>query len=348
MQILLADGSAVYKKMFTKAVAEVRAVAAVTYAANGDEALEAIRRQDFDIVIIDAELQKLGALALLSEVLHAIPKALVLVTARPSHANSKACAQALSAGAFDCMTKPIYDSYAENIDAIKNKMIDVIRVLHERRERKEARPSFPASKKKSGFTPEIVLIAASTGGPQAVETLLSNLNGQFPVPILMVQHILRFCTATLAGRLNDKSRLTVKVAQDGETVAAGTVYMAPGDMHMKLDADNRIAYDDSPAIHGVRPAADVLFESVAESFSGSRVMAIVLTGMGQDGANGLARLKEKRNCFCLAQSEKSCVVYGMPRAAIEGGFADMVLDLEDIAREVEAIVSGSPPGGESQ
>jgi two-component system chemotaxis response regulator CheB len=341
MKILLADGSAVYKKMFTKAASEVRDDIVVTYAANGDEALEAIRRQDYDIVIIDAELQKLTALALLQEVLRAIPKALVLVTARPSPTNSKVCAQALSAGAFDCMTKPIYDSYADNVDAIKSKMADAIRILLERRNKKEALPPPPVRKKKNGFTPEIVLIAASTGGPRALETLLSNLSGQFPVPILMVQHIPRFCTETLAGRLNDKSRLTVKVAQDGENVAAGTAYMAPGDMHMKLDAKNRIVYDNSPPIHGIRPAADVLFASVAESFSGSNVMAVVLTGMGQDGVKGLARLKAAHNCFCLAQSEATCVVYGMPRAVIEGGLADMVLDLEDMAREMEAIVSGS-------
>ena len=104
---------------------------------------------------------------------------------------------------------------------------------------------------------------------------------------------------------------------------------------MKLAAKNMILLDKSPPINGVRPAADTLFESVADSYTGSGVLAVILTGMGHDGARGLACLKEKKNCFCLAQSEDTCVVYGMPRAAVEGGYADKVLDLDMISLEIE-------------
>ena len=110
-------------------------------------------------------------------------------------------------------------------------------------------------------------------------------------------------------------------------------------MHMKLDAENKIQLDDEPPINGIRPAADVLFESVAESFTESGVLAVILTGMGSDGKKGLAGLKEKQNCFCLAQSEETCVVYGMPRAAVESGLVDKILDLDKISSEIENLAA---------
>ena len=187
------------------------------------------------------------------------------------------------------------------------------------------------------FQPGIVLLATSTGGPMALERILPKLSGDFPVPILVIQHMLPQFIETLASSLNVKSMLRVKVAESRETIAAGTVYIAPGGVHMKLSVKNRIYFDQSPPINGVRPSADILFESVAESFTGQGVLVVILTGMGRDGENGLAKLKEKQECFCLAQSEKTCVVYGMPRAVIESGYADMILDLEKIPEEIESL-----------
>jgi two-component system chemotaxis response regulator CheB len=139
---------------------------------------------------------------------------------------------------------------------------------------------------------------------------------------------------TLAGRLNSKSGLKVKVAEDGEKIKGETVYLAPGGVHMRLNSDNELYLDDSPPINGVRPAADALFESIAEDFTGSRVLAVVLTGMGQDSLRGLMKLKDKKRCYCIAQSEKTCVVYGMPRAVIEEGLANKILDLDEMAQEI--------------
>ena len=188
-----------------------------------------------------------------------------------------------------------------------------------------------------GFRPEIVLVASSTGGPFALEEILSNLGTQFPPPILIVQHMLAHFTEILAQNLDMKSQLRVKVAESGELILDGSVYIAPGGVHMKLDMENRICLDDSPMINGVKPAADALFSSVAESFAGSKVLAIVLTGMGRDGEGGLALLKKKKDCICLAQSERTCTVYGMPRVVAECGLADMVLDLDEIPREMERM-----------
>jgi len=169
----------------------------------------------------------------------------------------------------------------------------------------------------------------------ALEHIFSKLSVDFPAPILVVQHMPEAFLNTLAHHLGKKSRLKVKVAEDKERVEGGTVYLAVGGQHMKLDAKNRIQLDDSPPCNGVRPAADVLFESVAESFTGSGVLSVILTGMGNDGEKGLSSLKKKQDCFCLAQSEKTCVVYGMPRAAEEAGLVDMILDLDKIPEEME-------------
>jgi len=246
----------------------------------------------------------------------------------------------MAKGAADCMVKPIYNSYDENVEVIKSKLTEIFKVFYEKQAEKNVKTEPMADKtaKKSGkekFNPEIVLIAASTGGPFALENILSKLRGDLPVPVLIVQHMPAHFAETLAYNLNRKSPLKIKVAQNRENVEAGTVYIAPGGLHMTLDRKNRIYLDDSPPLHGVRPAADALFESVAEYFNGAGVLAVILTGMGNDGQTGLIGLKEKQACFCLAQSEKTCVVYGMPRAAAESGLVDRILDLDEIPGEIE-------------
>jgi len=358
MRILIADESSVYKKMFTQAAAETGKNAAVTCVAAGNEALEKVKRFDYDIIIIDAEISGSGIINIIKEINRTIPKAVILITARPSHANSKYYDELpdhVPNIPIDRMIKPLYDSYRDNIDIIKRKLEDIFKMIQDETENKTANepphnasssssPS-PASAKikkilpKNGFQPEIVLIAASTGGPLALEKIFTKLKGNFPVPILVVQHMPPHFTETLAQNLNQKSPLKIKLGEHRETIAAGTVYIAPGGVHMKLDSKSRIYLEDSPPLNGVRPAADALFESIAESFGGKSVLAVILTGMGRDGEKGLSKLKEKRECFCLVQSEKTCVVYGMPSAAVESGLADKILDLDDISLEIENYIS---------
>jgi len=234
------------------------------------------------------------------------------------------------------MTKPIYDSYNENFETIKAKMSDIIGV---KRNRETSKPSTGSAKTKKipakTFRPQIILIAVSTGGPRALETIIPALRPDISVPVLIVQHMPPHFIETLAGRLNTKSVLRVKVAEDGEGISGGTVYLAPGGVHTRINSDNILYLDDSPPINGVRPAADALFESVAEDFAGTRVLTVILTGMGQDSLRGLIKLKDKKRCYCIAQSEKTCVVYGMPRAVIEEGLVDKILDLDEIAHEID-------------
>jgi len=351
IKILIADSSPVYTKMFCRAIEEVDENVSVTCVSSGEEAADSIISGNPDIFIADAEIKDTGLHELVTLVIKKTPKTFILVTSRPSSKSAKIFMEALSAGASDSMTKPIYNSYNENFEAVKSKISDIIGILRaigtEKPRSDDAAGSDADSDEKLNtsstkvkitasrfFRPQIILIAVSTGGPRALETIIPALRPDISVPILIVQHMPPHFIETLAGRLNSKSGLRVKVAEDGEEIKGETVYLAPGGVHMRLNADNELYLDDSPPINGVRPAADALFESVAEDFTGSRVLAVVLTGMGQDSLRGLIKLKDKKRCYCLAQSEKTCVVYGMPRAVIEEGLANKILDLDEMAPEI--------------
>jgi len=333
LKVLIADSSSVYKRMFSQAIDESGMNAAVSLVSNSDAALELIWRNNFDIVIIDTEIPGAGVFELLRAMKREIPDAYVLVTAGPSRSNEEIFREAMSCGATECMVKPIYDSYGENLNILKQKIMSV---MHE--EPKED----PKIESNNKFTPGLVVVAASTGGPLALEKVFAKLNGDFPVPILLVQHIPASFTENLAGILMNKTGLRIKVAENREVIEAGTVYLAPGGSHMKLSMKNMIMLDDSPPINGVRPAADALFESVADNYKGPGVLAVILTGMGSDGRDGLKKLKDKKDCFCISQSERTCVVYGMPRAVEEDGLADKILDLDQISSEIAGFSYESP------
>jgi two-component system chemotaxis response regulator CheB len=210
---------------------------------------------------------------------------------------------------------------------------------------KPERPAPPASAKPaaanaaSGFR-HIVAIGTSTGGPRALHRLLSELPGDLPAPILIVQHMPPKFTHSLAQRLNSLSSLKVKEAEDGETVRPGVAYIAPGGRHMELAFDGSkyvIRLTDAPQRNGHRPSVDVLFESLVP-FSELARHAVILTGMGSDGARGMRQLADHGAVTTIAEAEETCVVFGMPRSAIEEGAASIVLPLHEIpARLTEAV-----------
>ncbi|MCL2819319.1 MAG: response regulator [Oscillospiraceae bacterium] len=383
VKILIADSSPVYTKMFKSAIEEVDDSTSIISVNDGNEAANIIVQKSPDIVIIDAEIKGKDLSELIKLVMRCNPKQFILVTARPSSTSAKVFVEALSAGASDCMTKPIYDSYNENFETVKNKMSDILGIqrtgnieesqtnvlikqsvdglekqsadnetgrhgadasdMHgsesKNRKAKSAVSGSKAKKSTPGkaFRPQIILIAVSTGGPRALETILPAINPDIPVPILVVQHMPPHFIGTLVERLNTKATINVKVAEDGEKLTGKTVYFAPGGVHMRLNSDNVVYLDDSPPLNGVRPAADALFESVAHTFKGIRILTVVLTGMGHDSLRGLVQLKEMKKCYSIAQSEKTCVVYGMPRAVVEAGLADKILDLDKIAAEINGF-----------
>ena len=326
-----------YRKMLVKAVAELDSSITVTCTECGDEALYTIMVNDFDIIVVDSEIPGIGLFEIIRTAKHELPEAPVLIGVRPSRTQERRISEALEMGADYTLVKPLQSSYADNLRTAKCKIEEIINALGKGKSNVKKQVKTFSPKKK--FHPELVLIASSTGGPKALKTLFDGLLEDFPAPVLLVQHVPEpplFCES-LVRDLSTKTRLRVKIAENGDAIKAGTVYLAPGGLHMKLTAKGKLKLDDSPPVNSLKPAADVLFKSVAEEFKGSGVLAIILTGMGNDGEQGLAALKEKQNCLCVAQSERTCVVYGMPRAAVEGGYADKVLDLNDISAVLKEI-----------
>ena len=187
----------------------------------------------------------------------------------------------------------------------------------------------------------VVVIAASTGGPEALAMVLPALPRNLGVPVFVVQHMPLHMTDSLASSLNVKSKLEVTAALDGETIVASRVYVAQGGRHMTVTPKNQrgtrfISLNDNPHENSVRPSADVLFRSIADSFGGG-ILAVILTGMGQDGKEGVVAMKNK-GCICLTQTAASCVVYGMPRAVVDAGLADETLSLGNIPARIVDIV----------
>jgi two-component system, chemotaxis family, protein-glutamate methylesterase/glutaminase len=201
----------------------------------------------------------------------------------------------------------------------------------------------PATKRqqKNIIKPDLVMIGSSTGGPAALTKVLANLDGVLPVPMLIVQHMPPVFTASLASQLTRTSGLSVKEAQDGMTLTPGSITLAKGGRHMAIKNVNnslRVTLNDGPKVNECRPAVDVLFMSAMATFKGN-ILAVILTGMGRDGANGVDALKRAGKTYCITQDRKSCVVYGMPRTVDEKNLSDQSLELDKIGAAISKICS---------
>jgi two-component system chemotaxis response regulator CheB len=220
--------------------------------------------------------------------------------------------------------------------------------LASRDPKQPVKPGAPRSSNPIAFNRKIELIAIgiSTGGPNALADLIPLLPSDLGVPLLIVQHMPEFMTASLAQSLNKKSALEVREAVDGEEVLPNIAYMASGGRHMTVISQRCnggtgkrvIRFTGDPPVNSCRPSVDVLFYSLAKVYNG-RVLALIMTGMGNDGTEGVRALKEK-NCYCISQSEESCVVYGMPRAVVEAGLCDESAPLGNMANRILELVRG--------
>jgi two-component system chemotaxis response regulator CheB len=195
-------------------------------------------------------------------------------------------------------------------------------------------------KPEPGFTPELLVLAASTGGPVALEQIIGALKKDFAIPIVVVQHMPKHFTTAFANALDRKSELIVKEARDGDVLEAGMVYIAPGGCHLKLNQKRKftLRLSDDDLINGVRPAVDVLLWSIAESRFIDDILVVILTGMGSDGLAGLKDLNKNKRVYCIVQDEVTSIVYGMPQRIVEAELADEVLPLSKIAARLLALI----------
>jgi two-component system chemotaxis response regulator CheB len=351
LRVLSADDSAVYRKVVAATLAKIPDVELVAQACDGQEAVEKVRALDPDLVLLDIEMPRLDGLGALELLRKEKPQlAVVMVT---SLGNAATTMKALSLGALEFIQKPTRD---DGPAALERRLLRAVQsVLAARKTRQDSSQrrftpspaplSLGPARARAVASTELVMVAISTGGPRALMTFLPGIPKNFSAPILIVQHMGAGFTTSLAASLAKVCPLPVREAVDGEPVLPGRVLIAPGGRHLEVGpplgpgAPLRAVITDAPQENGCRPAADVLFRSAAAHVRGS-MLALVMTGMGRDGCEGMRALREK-GAYCLAQDEASCVVYGMPRAVVEAGLAHEVLPLDALAPRVSAITSGA-------
>jgi two-component system chemotaxis response regulator CheB len=258
----------------------------------------------------------------------------------PTQQGARETFEALGAGAVDFVTKPAGEVSAD-LRAIAADLVAKLtaaagarpRVLVPLRQAKPKAPVHISTWPPTG--PRVLVIGVSTGGPAALSRLIPAMPAAIGFAILVVQHMPKSFTATLAERLNGLSALSVREARDGDVPAAGAVFVAPGDHHLEVTDGGVLRLTDDPPVNGCRPAADVTMQTAARVF-GRRAIGLVMTGMGRDGASGMAAIRREGG-FTLAQDRESCVIFGMPKAAIDAGVVDEVLPLDDLARRLQQL-----------
>jgi two-component system, chemotaxis family, protein-glutamate methylesterase/glutaminase len=340
IRVLVVDDSALMRKLIPQMLAGDNSIEVVGTAMDGTFCMKKIEELRPTVVTLDLEMPGMNGIDTLKEIMrrHPVP---VIVFSSHSTEGASVTLKALGLGAFDFVTKP-KDTASHMVETARE-LIGKVKAAAECKLRPRILLGIPAkpekSQPKAATAPtKVVAIGISTGGPQALEYLFSQLPGDFPGAIVVVQHMPDGFTEMFARRLDELSALRVKEAQSGDLLQAGRVLICPGSRHMKvkrLPMGDVVVLCDDPRVNGHRPSADVLFRSVAEEFN-TQAVGILMTGMGDDGAEGLGAVK-KAGGMTVAQSEDSCVVYGMPKAAIERGYATRVVALDVMSATLQAL-----------
>lgn len=340
IKVLIVDDSAIMRKLIFDILKKDPEIEVVGQASNGKEAIEKAKQLRPEVITLDIEMPEMDGLTALAHLKREVPHSKIIMFSSLTQEGAKATLEALSKGAFDFVPKPSSKSFLESVKRIENELIPKIKAASPSLTDKGlCKPSLLVKKTKlhSGVY-KVLGIGVSTGGPQTLLEIFKDIPANFPVPILIVQHMPPLFTRQLAERLDRVTPLKVKEAEDGDPLREGFVYIAPGDYHMVVTLENRekkIRINQDPPVNNCRPAVDVLFNSLAEVYNGS-CLALVLTGMGKDGAEGAKKIKSKGGGV-LAQDAQSSVVFGMPRAVIEAGVADEVLNLAEISRRLKEL-----------
>lgn len=340
IRVILADDSATARHLL-RAVLELDGdIAVIAEAHNGEEAVDLVVRERPDLVLMDVHMPVADGLAATKEIMMRAPTPILIVSAVRQR-DVDLSLSATQAGALMALPKP-ENPGSERFDEATAELREMVRAMaqvkvvrrwsaHNTGERvRTGRPAPEAA--------ELVAIAASTGGPAALRRILMDLPRTFPVPVLIVQHIARDFTSGFADWLAGSCALPVRLAEQGEVLRRGVVYVAPDDVHLGVGSDGSVRLDHGPPLGGFRPSATHLFRSAGEVF-GKRLIAVVLTGMGSDGAEGLERAHEK-GAYVMAQDEASSVVFGMAQEAIRCGAVDTILPLDRIAARLVDLLDG--------
>ena len=338
VRVLVVDDSALMRKLIPQILQTDSSIEVVGTAMDGNFGLRKIEDLKPQVVTLDLEMPGMGGIEMLKAIMrrHHLP---VIVVSSHSTQGASVTLQALSLGAFDFVAKP--NDVSARMPQIAEELIGKIKAAAQSRGVK-VRPvgELPRGQKarldSKRVPTKVIAIGVSTGGPQSLQYLFSQLPADFPGTILVVQHMPEGFTEMFARRLDEICTVGVKEAQSGDVLLAGRVLICPGSRHLKvkrLPLGDVAVLSDEPRVNGHRPSADVLFRSLADEF-GPKGIAVLMTGMGDDGAQGMGAVKAAGG-LTIAQNEESCVVYGMPKAAIDRGFAIRVVGLDVLANTLQ-------------
>ena len=351
IRVLVAEDSATARSLLVQILTSDPEIRVIGEAGDGASAVEMAQRLKPDLVTMDIHMPGLDGLAATKEIMITAPTPIVIITGSTRAREVGDSLEALQAGALEVLVKPPgpgapgFALAARDLLATVKAMAHVKVVRHWRSAASRAPvvvavASVPTAAGRVRF--RVVAAATSTGGPAALQRLFSRLPGDFPLPILVVQHITPGFTAGLADWLGSVCPLRVKVARHGEDLAPSTVYFPPDGRHLGVSRSGAIALSDGPPVGGFRPSGSALFESVASVY-GASVVALILTGMGDDGLTGLRAIRQAGGRV-IAQDEASSIVFGMPGAAVAAGLAYAVLPIDAIAAHLLNLVAGHGSG----
>jgi two-component system chemotaxis response regulator CheB len=337
VRVLVVDDSALMRKLISQILTRDSDIEVVGTAMDGAFGLKKIEDLKPDVVTLDLEMPRMDGMEMLRQITRRSRVPVIIVSALSTE-GAMSTFKALAFGAFDFVAKP-RDAASAHMDEIAQDLIAKIKAAAKSKSRtmqplvlperlKAAKPALRGRREPT----KIVAIGVSTGGPNALQYLLAKLPGDFAGSIIIVQHMPEGFTQMFANRLNESCAIDVKEAQSGDLLIAGRALVCPGNRHIKvrrMPLGGTVVLTDDQRVNGHRPSVDVLFRSLAHEV-GSRAVGVLMTGMGEDGAAGLGLIKNAGG-MTIAQSEESCVVFGMPKAAIERGFAMRVVALDALA-----------------
>jgi two-component system chemotaxis response regulator CheB len=360
LKALVVDDTIVYRKIVGDVLKSIPGVEVVGTANNGKIALSKIASLKPDLVTLDIEMPEVNGIEVLQELNNHPSPPIVIMLSTLTQQGSEMTIKALELGAFDFVPKPDAGKMADNLLKVRKAIEPIVNALKRRTpgfkihlksfsqvpekslEKQQTIPATPRIHKPLRKTKsEIVGLGISTGGPNALTRMIPMLPADFKAPILIVQHMPPMFTASLANSLNNKSKLEVKEAEDGDLILPGKIFIAPGGKQMKIVAgpdgiSRKIKITDDPPENSCKPSVNYLFRSIAQHYVG-RSTGVIMTGMGSDGSKGLAQMK-KNGSIVIAQDEATCTVFGMPKQPIESGIADVIAPLDRLADEIVKTV----------
>lgn len=359
IRVLVVDDSAVIRKLVTQTLEQDEAFAVVGTAPNGVLALQKIPQLEPDIVVLDVEMPEMDGIETLRNIRSRFPELKVVMFSTLTERGASVTIEALTLGASDYATKVSNSGGESSTAVLRNELVPKLKQFFTPHQPPASRPlrspapaetaappatprlapppaaSIATPTRPVAISPEAVVIGVSTGGPTALHEIIPEIPSNFPLPVLIVQHMPPLFTRLLAERLASRARIPVVEAFDGQQVLGGHAYVAPGDFHMRVTGRPglvHITLDKGPQENSCRPAVDCLFRSAAAVW-GNSTLGVVLTGMGSDGLIGCEILRSK-GCYILAQDEPTSVVWGMPGFIAKAGLADKVLPLRAIVPDI--------------